>query len=254
MKEILSNYTKVLTEDGSTTLYSKVYSEACHSTSGAINETLLHYIDGCKVKDKSKLKEITIFETGFGVGIGFDQTLKTISDNFFTYISTEIDDELIEYVINNNDIFLNIIKYHEPFTYYELKNKKFRLIILQGNARDTLLNLSKIGNFSFDCIYQDAFSPKKNAILWTKQWFELLAKHSSTDCIMSTYSSSSSIRKSMIAAGWKLYEGEVFGTKRSSTRARLTGYTDINILKRLERSGAIMITDENYQDYTLDKK
>ena len=44
-----STYDKIETEDGSMTLYSHLYNEACHSTSGAINETHTHYINGCKI-------------------------------------------------------------------------------------------------------------------------------------------------------------------------------------------------------------
>jgi hypothetical protein len=73
-------------------------------------------------------------------------------------------------------------------------------------------------------------------------------------CIMSTYSSSSSIRKSMLKANWKLYKGEKFGPKRSSTRAKVTGETDADILTHLENSPVHAITDENHFKYTMDNK
>ena len=78
-----------------------------------------------------------------------------------------------------------------------LKNENFHLIILIGDARVSLPKFKNDHDIKFDCIYQDAFSPKRNAILWTSEWFKLLKSISNQDCIMSTYSASSSIRKSM---------------------------------------------------------
>ena len=244
----LENYNFIETEDGSVTAFSKLYGEACHSTSGAVNETHTHYINGCDILNKSQSKNICILEVGLGVGIGFLETSKVLSDRFFTFLTMEIDQDLIEYVIASNSIFEGMIKKQY---FYELKTKSFHLIILNGDARETLPKYRKEFNPKFDCIYQDAFSPKRNAILWTKEWFELLYSIASKDCIMSTYSSSSSIRKSMLAARWKLYKGEKFGPKRSSTRAKITGTTETDILTHLENSPVITITDENYKQYTM---
>lgn len=254
MKKKLANYDLIITDDGSTTLYSKLYGENCHSTSGARAETQLHYLKGCKVAEQMKINNpITIFEVGLGVGIGFEETLKLTQDHPCFYITTEIDEDLVKYVISSNDIYKGITKYTTPFNYYLLEKENLRLIILIGNARKTTPRLNELGDFKFNCIYQDAFSPRRNAILWTKEWFELLLSYSDNNCIMSTYSASSSIRKSMVAAGWKLSNGEKFGPKRSSTRATLTGQTDSEILGHLDRSPVAMITDDNYHEYTLEK-
>lgn len=239
----LKNYEIVETSDGSKTLYSKSFGESCHSTSGAILETKLHYIQGCEIEEKSKThkENLSILEVGFGTGIGFIETKKALSA-FFTFVSLEIDKDLVIYAKNNiPELFLLEKKDH----FYELKTHHFHLIILLGDARKTLPTL----NLKFHAIYQDAFSPKKNASLWTAEWFKLLRDKSHPDVIMSTYSSSSSIRKSMIEAGFKLYKGEKFGPKRSSTRARLTGETDQEILNHLERSPAITLTDANKDTY-----
>lgn len=238
--QILSNYELIQTEDGSSTLFSKAYGEACHSTSGAAAETRLHYIDGCKILEKDTLN---ILEIGFGTGLGFLETLKAVNQKFhFKFTSFEIDEDLVEYFFSKNKL-----KFEKIDSCFIAKNDNYELRILVGDARDQIKNLS----LGYNAIYQDAFSPKRNSILWTKEWFEDLAKLATTDCIMSTYSASSSIRKSMIKAGWRIYPGDKFGPKRSSTRARLTGESDAEILAHLERSPVPMITDDNYQDYKL---
>lgn len=243
-----SHLKEVTTEDGTITLYNEKFKEACHSASGATNETITHYFEGCKVAEKlENSNKIKILEVGFGTGNGFVTTFRQIKacnldhkQILFTSLEIDIENilwaklnypELKELNIDTNPIELDLGNIH--------------LQIYIGDARDSVDKL----NNTFDCIYQDAFSPKRNPRLWTVQWFKQLKKVSHPETIMSTYSASSSIRKSMREAGWILYSGVRFGTKRSSTRATLNGEHDSEILSSLERSPAIIITDDNAEDY-----
>lgn len=243
-KNLLKNYEVIKTDDGSESLFSKLYGEACHSTSGASSETLLHYIKGCRIEERLQdHSEISILEVGFGTGLGFKETLKALKDNQrVIFYSLEIDRNLIEYFFQSEKM-----SYREEEGIFYSTSVNFDLVIYCGEARESVKRINK----KFHAIYQDAFSPKRNAILWTKEWFEDLKNLSLESCIMSTYSSSSSIRKSMIAAGWKVQKGDQFGPKRSSTRATLIGSSDQDILQRLERSPAITLTDENFENYTI---
>ena len=234
----MKNYKVVQTDDGSITYYSELYGENCHSLSGAKEETLTHYINGCQVIQKASLsKSLTILEVGLGTGLGYELTLEALKDFSIPihFISLEIDQELV-------DLF------HQNHT---SPTKNIKVTIVQGDARKTLPKYLKENKIKFNCIYQDAFSPKRNADLWTLEWFQLLKEYSSEDCILSTYSSSSSIRKTLCEAQWALSEGEKFGTKRSSTRAHAQGVTEQTILEKLSRSPAPIITDQNAKDYTL---
>ena len=245
----LKNYREIQTEDGSTTLFSRVYNEACHSESGAVLETNLHYIQACKIPMLAKThKEVFVLEVGFGAGIGFEQTLQCFENapSKLNFTSFEIDEDLILYFLEKNNL-----SYSKSDSAYIVTKDNFELCIFYGDARESI---HLIENNKFHAIYQDAFSPRRNAILWTSEWFSDLIALADESCIMSTYSASSSIRKSMIAAGWKLYAGEKFGNKRASTRARLTGETDSDILLHLERSPVSAITDSNYKDYTIEDR
>ena len=130
-----------------------------------------------------------------------------------------------------------------------VSGENIELYILVGDARKRIHDL----NVKVDAIYQDAFSPRRNADLWTKEWFEDLKAKSKPQVRLSTYSASSSIRKAMLAAGWSLKSGSKFGPKRTSTRADLSGESDSEILERLERSPAIVLKDENYLEYMNEK-
>jgi tRNA U34 5-methylaminomethyl-2-thiouridine-forming methyltransferase MnmC len=240
------SFTLTQTDDGSPSFHSHLYNEGGHSTTGAKSETIKHYIEGCKVLDVlNHSDKVVIFEVGFGIGLGFLTTLEHIPESKkLIFYSVEIDQNLIEYAIENNDILKNLNKKSD---HYQLVTDQFELNILNGNARETVPSYQF--EYNFDCIYQDAFSPKRNAILWTTEWFSTLKELSHSQTILATYSSSSSIRKSLIKAGWKLYKGDKFGPKRSSTRAKLIGKTENDILLQLERSPAVEITDDNYMKY-----
>lgn len=245
----------IQTDDGSSSFYSNIYAENGHSTHGAKLETIKHYVTGCQVMEKLQSQStLRILEVGFGIGVGFEQTYETIQNSQVSldklqFVSLEIDENLVKHVQQNNSLFSELKFVSTPYPHYKMIKNKIELIILIGDARKSIKTIQE----PFDCIYQDAFSPKKNAILWTTEWFKDLFKLSNEKTILSTYSSSSSIRKSLIAAGWLVTKGEQFGPKRSSTRALTSGATDQDILEHLNRSPAIELTDDNYQEYTIEK-
>lgn len=236
-------HAKVVTGDGTFTLFSEAFQEACHSTAGAKNETLLHYVNGCKIPEKIlKFDPLLILEVGFGLGIGFNTTLETIPKNRRVhFVSMEIDRNLLEWFREMNP-HLNL-QWNENLL--ETEKDNIKLTIIQGDARIEVPKYLQKNAMKFHAIYQDAFSPKRNPVLWTKEWFTLLREHSHEEVILSTYSASSSIRKSLHETGWGVQKGEKFGEKRTSTRAVLNLATDPEILEQLGRSPASALTDFN---------
>lgn len=243
----LRNHSLIETGDGSLSAFSKTYGENFHNTTGAASETIIHYVEGCKVEARARAaKTFAILEVGLGLGVGVVETWKALksADSKILFTSLEIDEELPLYLKESHPFFRDLER--APLGFGMTKGN-FQLEILLGDARKTLPGADR----KYQAIYQDAFSPKRNATLWTKEWFELLREKASNDCLMSTYSSSSSIRKAMLAAGWKITKGVKFGPKRSSTRASLQGESDQDILEHLDRSPAILLTDANAADYHL---
>lgn len=246
----------VPTDDGSYTLFSEAFQEACHSTSGAKSETVLHYIDGCQVKKKiEEIEPLFILEVGFGLGVGFLTTLEKLPKNRkWHFLSLELDRHLLEWFKESHEHhpFLKNLKWDGHIL--TAQNEMVTLTILQGNARETLPEfISLHPGFKWHAIYQDAFSPKRNPILWTKEWFSFLKDHSHEDVILSTYSASTSIRKSLLETGWGIQKGEKFGPKRTSTRAVLNQPTDPEILLHLERSPTPALSDDKLQEFLSNK-
>jgi tRNA U34 5-methylaminomethyl-2-thiouridine-forming methyltransferase MnmC len=246
------NHQWVETSDGSRTLFSEAFQEACHSTSGAREETQLHYVKGCQIEKKLEdHNRLSILEVGFGLGIGFLETYNTLQTQKspWSFLSLELDRELLEWfrLENLEHPFLRYLKWTPcgSFSLLEASSGPVSLRILCGDARKTLPEYANLLDVKWNAIYQDAFSPKRNPVLWTQEWFKLLKQHSLPEVTLSTYSASTSIRKSLLKAGWSLHKGEKFGPKRTSTRATLQGESDAEILQHLERSPVSALTDES---------
>ncbi len=236
-------HSKIETGDGTFTLFSDAFQEACHSTTGAKTETILHYVEGCKIPEKIQIFDpLVILEVGFGLGVGFKTTLELMpKDKKFYFISMEIDRNLLDWFRETNPELR--LEWKENIL--EARHDQFTLTIIQGDARQKVPEYFANHPVKVHAIYQDAFSPKKNPNLWTKEWFSFLKSISQEDVILSTYSASTSIRKSLHETGWGVQKGEKFGPKRTSTRASLKLPTDPEILEHMERSPVAAFTDFN---------
>lgn len=257
----LGDYHIIETEDGSITLHSEAFNEACHSVSGAVEETLYNYVEGCEIAEKLQQADLQLLEVGFGLGTGYKTTVEYLSQqnipHQLTFISTELDAKLVEFAQVNNPLstdlpypeFSTLELKTKPIKHFSAEKNGHKLIILIGNARETVPKAFGEKLFtSLGAIYQDPFSPKRNPVLWTTEWFQDLAKCSNNTVVMSTYSSSNSIRKSMIAAGWKVQNRKGFGTKRTATRAFLQGESQEDVVLQLERSLVKALSDEDFKD------
>jgi tRNA U34 5-methylaminomethyl-2-thiouridine-forming methyltransferase MnmC len=233
----------IRTEDGSFTLFSLLYQEACHSLTGAKKETISYYIEGCEILDKSqKFSPLNILEVGFGLGVGLLTTMEMIpSDKTCYFVSLEKDRGLLDWFCEEH----RELKLKWNGDRLESFVNNFKISLLLGDGREVLSKFLKSRPVKFHAIYQDAFSPKKNPSLWTKEWFTLLKTASHEEVILSTYSASSSVRKTLHEAGWGVQNAEGFGKKRTSTRALLNHPTNEEMKSFLERSPVKALGDED---------
>ena len=81
-----------------------------------------------------------------------------------------------------------------------------------GDARQTIDECKKI----YDFVFLDAFTPSKQPILWTKQFFEKIKSKMNNNSVLATYSNASPVRKTLIDLGFKVsktvIDGKSFGT------------------------------------------
>lgn len=232
----------VLTEDGTATLYSKEFNESYHSIKdGALRESLeKHIIPAFKfspLKDKYIILDIC-----FGLGYNTLATLLYIKqngiDSKIEIISPELNIELIYSLKDFNypkefREFRDIIKALSSNLYY--RDEQFKIEIFNSDAREIIKNIDS----RVDILYQDPFSPKKNPLLWTRDYFLDIREIANRDIIITTYSVATPIRLSMYESGFNIYKYQGSGV-RGSTIASLR---DLN-LERVDIEHKIAVNRE----------
>lgn len=256
-KGSLGNYKIIETEDKTKTLWSEYFDEACHNLKGAYEETIYNYILGCEIPEQiASHQDLHILDVGFGVGVGLLAVIDEIrkfdgkkSEKMITYTSIELDEGLFSWSMNNTLPFVkltrkNIDSEHFYIGEYPIKDKfSLKITIFIGDGRLTLPTARKRLP-AMSAIFQDAFSPKKNPTLWSVEWFSFLKEISRNDVRLSTYSSSVSIRKSLLKAGWQIVNAKGFGQKRTMTKASLDGETSLELIGELNKSPTLELQDK----------
>lgn len=249
----LGKYKILPTEDNTQTVYSEYFDEACHNLSGAYAETVHNYIQGCSIPDLfSRNTDFSVLDVGFGVGIG----LKALIDEkaghpdfsaLVTYFSIELDEDF--FLWSARETFPALLfkrKTQDSLIWFECAENNIRMLIFIGDGRISLPLAHQQGLFGkLDAIFQDPFSPKKNPTLWSVEWFSFLKEMAASDVRMSTYSSSISIRKSMLEAGWTIVNDRGFAMKRTMTKANLMEKTASELIDQLNRSPSKAIRDRD---------
>ncbi len=243
---------QVLCEDGSYTLYSKVFDEPYHSTKdGALHESLEKHVKPA-LKLKSDKTSLQILDICFGLGYNAFATLYTIKrHNLSTkvhIISPEFDEALVRSLSSFGyppefESIGEIIRAVSQDLYYE--DDQFTIEILRGDARERVPKIqSKV-----DIIYQDAFSPAHNPLLWTREWFAEVRALCHEDAILTTYSTAAAVRLGLYENGFKLFvhraEKMRFSTVASLQMLEGFEYIDME-LKKLRNPDARSMRDKDY--------
>jgi len=217
-------YKKVTTLDGSDTLFSYKFNEHYHSTKdGALVESLNKYVIP-SIYYQSYKKHIKILDICFGLGYN---TLATIH-----YIQREKLDIKLE--IYSPEFDIKLINSLKDFNYpkefdnlkhiidslsrnYEYIDDNIKIKILIGDARVSIPKFK----IKFDIIYQDAFSPQNNPLLWTFEHFSDIRDIIADDGVLTTYSTASSTRIALYNNGFNLFLYDKAPKTRASTIASL---------------------------------
>ncbi|MBA1438712.1 MAG: hypothetical protein FAF05_06990 [Epsilonproteobacteria bacterium] len=198
----------VRSDDGSFTAYSKEYNEHYHSTKdGALKESLLKHVKPA-LEIKKTQNEIKILDICFGLGLNTLTTLWYYDThklgNKLKIYSPEFDVELIDSLVhfrypNEFTKYLPIIQALVEDGVYE--DEYFFIELFRGDARGYI---KKFADF-FDVVYQDAFSPAVNPVLWTQEYFADIAKAIKDDGVLTTYSTALKTRLALHYNGFEVY-------------------------------------------------
>ena len=112
----------ILTQDGSSTLYSPRFDQHYHSLHGAVQESLHVFIEAGLNYLPSSWTEVSVLEMGFGTGLNAFLTLLYAQDRVISYTAVEAYPvSAIEINFLNYENFLDSKKRDEPFTFDSLE-------------------------------------------------------------------------------------------------------------------------------------
>ena len=208
----------VPTEDGTPTLYSAEFDECYHSTrDGALSESLNKHVRPAFTLLEPR-EEIAILDICFGLGYNTLATLHWLQTHRpgqkVSIYAPEFDRELVA----------SLMEFDYPEAFAPLRpvieavaregryeDERWRIEVLFGDAREMIRTIDR----PVDIIYQDAFSPAKNPLLWTREWFADLRTLCAEDAVLTTYSVAASTRMGLYENGFHLYEYRPEATRKS---------------------------------------
>jgi len=243
----------ILCEDGTNTLYSKEFDEPYHSTKdGALHESLEKHVKPAFSLKKNQ-EELTILDICFGLGYNTFATLYYIKKyNLKTKVHI-LSPEFDEGLVRSLDTFAyppefkeikHIIQTISQELYYE--DEQFKIEILLGDARQSIPKIKE----KIDIIYQDAFSPAHNPLLWTKEHFSDIRDICHDEAILTTYSTAAAIRLGLYENGFYIFvhRAEMMRYSTVASLKMLDGLEYIDMeLKKVRNIEARSMKDAEYQ-------
>ena len=242
----------VLCEDGSYTLFSHDFDEPYHSTKdGALHESLEKHVKPSFYLKANKEK-LTILDICFGLGYNTFATLYYIKKNNITtkihILSPEFDEDLVRSLDSFKfppefESIKHIIKAVSQNLYYE--DEQFKIEVLLGDARQSIPKIKE----KIDIVYQDAFSPAHNPLLWTYEWFKDVRAICSADAILTTYSTAAAIRLGLYENGFYIFvhRAEMMRYSTVASLEMLEGLEYIDMeLKKVRNTEARSMKDGEY--------
>ncbi|MCP1385545.1 tRNA (5-methylaminomethyl-2-thiouridine)(34)-methyltransferase MnmD [Runella salmonicolor] len=219
---------RILTSDGSHTLWNETLNAYYHSVNGALQESQSIYIDlGLKEAIRHYrlspfFAPLTVFEMGFGTGLNalltwLEAEKAQVPVRYVTVEAHPLAEELVSGL--NYDGLLEthrLLQLHEAVweqpvqfsPYFTLEKHRTKLQDFETTLQ-------------FDAIYYDAFAPSAQPELWEREVFEQLAALLRPNGNLTTYCSKSYVQRNLRAAGFTVEKHPGPKWKREVLRAIL---------------------------------
>lgn len=213
---------RILTEDGTPTLFSREYGEHYHNLSGAFLESRDRYVVPCRVAERARAGGVRLLDVGFGLGFNLalawaaaraaapDAPLRIVSlekSPIAPELWRDLAGDLLEPIIIDGVAELLSLGEHD--------SGAVSLKLWVGRAEDTI---ERVGE-RFDGVFLDPFSPDRNPELWTPRFLAAVRRRVDEGAILSTYSAAVRVRVALLRAEWRIGAGPRVGRKSSGTLA-----------------------------------
>lgn len=200
------------------------------SKTSGLEETRYVFLQHNYLPDRFKLLTdddcFVIAETGFGSGLNFLCAWQLFATQVTTkarlhFISVEkypltkedlqatlqLWPELATYTVQLVNQYVAI---HQGYQRFVFADGKITLTLLIGDAKEQLQKL----NGKIDAWFLDGFAPAKNPQMWTTELFKELARLSTNQTTLATFTSAGKVRRGLVAAGFFIEKTTGFANKR----------------------------------------
>ncbi len=210
------------------------YDDVYFSVDGGLAETRAVFLHGSHLPEAWTDKEVFVIgELGFGTGLNFlaawnlwEQTAKSGQClHFISVEATPLSKEQLTLALEN---FPSLKPYANQLIsqwpgrvkgVHRLHFGTVTLTLFHDYVEQALSNFDGLVNAWF----LDGFSPAKNPDMWSKNVFELMARHSVSTASVATFTVAGHVRRGLGQAGFLVEKKPGFGRKRERLEARYTG-------------------------------
>lgn len=201
------NRSIIITEDGSSSLYVPLLDEAYHSIHGAIQESEHIFIAaGLNAEIFSSMKNIKIFEVGFGTGLNALLTIIYAKNRIINYHTIEL------YPLQEfewKQLNYSVLEKKNKQIFYDLHQSPWEIITNITDSFTLLKNNIAMQNISlseneYDLVYFDAFSPDSQPEMWSESVFLTIFKAMKSGGILMTYSTKGIVKRTLQNVGFKI--------------------------------------------------
>lgn len=199
---------RIVTEDGSHSLYIPSMRETYHSTHGAIQESQHVFVrHGLENMAGLTADDLSVFEVGFGTGLNALLTAAWAAKNGLTVHMTSIEAYPVEEEIWNNLNYPEQLDQPEAGAWWNAMHSSAWNEEIQIHEHFYLTKLhQKLEDYSThsafaDVIYFDAFAPGKQSAMWTPEMLKktlTCLKHGG--CLV-TYCAQGQFKRDLAALG-----------------------------------------------------
>ncbi len=207
------------TKTGEYTIYIPGMNETYHSRNGAISESQHVFLQ--EGLDRTN-GNINILEVGFGTGLNGMLTAQYAEETrrivfYHTLEPFQVPFDLIKQIgygklLNDPELFNKL-----HLAEWETKKKISEYFTLHKTTQK--LEYVTLEDNRYECIFFDAFAPKKQPELWNAAIFQKLYNATKPGGILTTYSAASQLKRDLKAAGYKLVHPHGANGKREMTVA-----------------------------------
>jgi tRNA U34 5-methylaminomethyl-2-thiouridine-forming methyltransferase MnmC len=203
-----------ITEDGSPTIYSKMFDATYHSQKGAMQESVHVFIQNGLIPALEKFNDLKILEIGFGTGLNAILTLEQTKKNSIYYHAVEkfpLPEVIYKGLNYGND---QLLKLHQADWNCDIEFTP-RFTFHKANSGIEVLKLNR----DYNLIYMDAFAPSTQDELWQKDILEKLYDCLVKGGILVTFCAKGQFKRDLKSLGFTIESPVGASGKREMTRA-----------------------------------